>query len=160
MPQIPVQAARQGATLCELNSMHICRNVLFCFVLFDFAFILLFFAGVLSLSVSVCISLSVWAHPRVKVEAKPEAAHTMLIVALQLEHVLLNATLTHSHTPSRVLWLVPRVVLVTSSYYPHAPRMLRYVRYMRVCVWERVHVSVCSTRSVLTSPLSSSSSSL
>lgn len=137
MPQIPVQAARQGATLwCELNSMHICRNVLFCFVLFDFAFILLFFAGVLSLSVSVCISLSVWAHPRVKVEAKPEAAHTMLIVALQLEHVLLNATLTHSHTLSRVLWLVPRVVLVTSSYYPHAMCAAICAIYACVCVGE------------------------
>lgn len=103
---------------------------MFCFVLFDFAFILLFFAGVLSLS------LSDWAHPRVKVEAKPEAAHTMLIVALQLEHVLLNATLTHSHTPSRVLWLVPRVVLVTSSYYPHAVCAAICAIYACVCVGE------------------------
>lgn len=107
MPQIPVQAARQAAPLCELNSMHICRDVLFCFVLFDFAFILLFFAGVLSLSLSLypyfSLSLSDWALPHVKVEAKPEAAHTMLIVALQLEHVLLNATHTDKHTLAHTL---------------------------------------------------------
>lgn len=86
---------------------------MFCFVLFCLISFL-FCSSLLVLSLS--LSLSDWAHPRVKVEAKPEAAHTMLIVALQLEHVLLNAT----HTPSRELCLVPRVVLVTSSYYPHA----------------------------------------
>lgn len=134
MPQIPVQPARQGAPQCELNSIHICTNVLFCFVLFDFVFILLFFAGVLPLSPS--LSLSDFAHPRVKVEAKPEAAHTMLIVALQLEHVLLNATHTLAHTLARV---VPGPTCRISYIKLLSPRHV----CCDMCVRKRESVCVC-----------------
>lgn len=116
----------RSASLTQYTFAQMFCFVLFCFISFLFCSSLLVFF--------LSLSLSDWAHPRVKVEAKPEAAHTMLIVALQLEHVLLNAT----HTPSRELCLVPRVVLVTSSYYPHA-------MYATICACERERrrVSVC-----------------
>lgn len=132
MPQIPVQPARQGAPQCGLNSIHICTNVLFCFVLFDFVFILLFFAGVLPLS----RSLSLTGHIRVSKWRRSRRRHTQCLLLHCNSNMSCSMPHTHSHTPSRELCLVPRVVLVTSSYYPHA-------MYATICACERERKRVC-----------------
>lgn len=119
---------RRSASLTQYTFAQMFCFVLFCLISFLFCSSLLLFF--------LFLRLSLWLGTSACQSGGEAGGGTHNAYCCTATRTCPAQCHTHSHTPSRELCLVPRVVLVTSSYYPHA-------MYAAICACERDRRRVC-----------------